>query len=105
MEPSKMEGMALKDRIIILSLFVGFFGLYVATSAPAVTAGDSGEFMTSVITLSLAHAPSYPLFTLITRPLVQLFHYGSLPLRVNYSSAFYSALALLVLYAILRRLG
>ncbi len=88
-----------------MTLFLASFAFYLRQAAPAVTAGDSGEFITAAATLSLAHAPSYPLYSLLGRLFIQILPLGSIALRMNIFSALTSSAALTVLFLIARRLG
>jgi Protein O-mannosyl-transferase TMEM260-like len=78
-------------------LFFSAFGLYLATLAPSVTFWDSGELITAACTLGIPHQPGYPLYC-ITGNLFQLVPFGNAAYRLNLQSAFYSALAVFVVY-------
>jgi len=84
-------------QAILLIFFLLMAGLYIRESAPTVTAGDSGEFITAATTLSIPHAPSYPLFTILGKAFLKMVPWGSLPLRSNYFSSVCAALALLII--------
>lgn len=86
-------------------LGLAFFAIYLHHIAPSVTTGDSGEFMTAAGTLSLAHAPSYPMYSVATRFLSDLIPWGALPYRVNVVSALLSASAVGLLSVILLGAG
>lgn len=47
--------------------FLGLLVLYVATLAPSVVGGDSGELIASSLTGGVPHPPGYPLFALLAR--------------------------------------
>ncbi len=79
-------------------LFLVAFALYLSQIAPSVTAGDSGEFMTAAGTLSVPHAPSFPLYTISTRGFLELIPWGAIPYRTNLFSAFVSSLSLAVVF-------
>jgi hypothetical protein len=67
--------------------FVGLLALYVATLAPSVLGGDSGELTTAALTGGVPHPPGYPLFALLAR-LFAAFPLGHSPAwRVNLLSA------------------
>ncbi len=89
---------------MLLAVFLGSFGLYLHQAASCVTAGDSGEFMTSVATLSLAHAPSFPLYMVLGRVFLELVPWGAASVRLNIFSSLTSSLSLLFLFLIARRL-
>jgi hypothetical protein len=57
----------MKIKGALTAFFVLIFWFYLKQASPVVTTGDSGEFITAAATLSLPHAPSFPLFTLMGR--------------------------------------
>ena len=73
--------------------FVCLLALYVATLAPSVTGGDSGELMTAALTGGVPHPPGYPLFAILTRLFVALPLGYSPAWRVNLLSATSTAAA------------
>src|SRR5207249_498649 len=91
---------SLKKFVTGLLLFLAAFGLYAHQAAPSITTGDSGEFMTAAGTLSLPHAPSFPLFTVLSRVFLELIPWGAVPYRVNIFSAFLSSLSLFLIFLI-----
>jgi hypothetical protein len=82
-----------RDWLAPLVAFVALLVLYVATLAPSVVGGDSGELTASALSGGVAHPPGYPLFTLLARL------FNALPLghtaawRVNLLSAVSTAAA------------
>lgn len=102
---AKKTGFALKEKVNSWILFMGSFAFYLFQIAPSVTAGDSGEFMTGIATLSLPHAPSFPFYILTGRCFIEAIPFGSIPYRVNLFSAFTSAAALVFCYQIAREWG
>jgi hypothetical protein len=79
------------DPFAILSFSIPFF-LYLLTLAPSVTFFDSGEFITAVSSLGVAHSPGYPLFVNYAKPFTWL-PFGSVAFRVNIATACSAALA------------
>ena len=80
------------------------FGLYTFTAGPYVVPyRDAGEMTTVLSTLGVAHPPGYPLYTLMGKIAMQL-PVGSAFYRANLFSALCAAGALVVLFAVLRRL-
>src|SRR5438132_9897379 len=71
--------------------------LYFLTAARDIVVGDSPELITAAVTLGVAHAPGYPLFTMLGH-LFSLLPFGSLPSRVNLLSVTCDALAIGVVY-------
>ena len=68
------------------------FLLYSVTLAPTVTLEDSGELICAAYNLGVPHEPGYPLFTMLGK-LFTLLPIGTVALRVNLMSAFFTALA------------
>jgi hypothetical protein len=73
--------------------------------APSVSFGDSGELIASAATLSIPHAPGYPLFCLAARAVSELFPFAEWAWRVNLFSALCGAAALAVLFDALALCG
>ncbi|MBI5243685.1 MAG: DUF2723 domain-containing protein [Elusimicrobia bacterium] len=66
--------------------------------APSVSFGDSGELIASVATLSIPHAPGYPLFCAAARVVSEVFPFGTWAWRVNLFSALCGAAAAALLF-------
>jgi tetratricopeptide (TPR) repeat protein len=79
--------------------------LYTATLPRGLLPGDSGELIAVSRTLSIAHPPGYPLYTLIGRVLSSLLAFGSVAYRYNLISALAASVSLGMLYLILVNLG
>src|SRR5215216_6061567 len=73
-------------------VFLLSLALYTWTLAPTVTLVDSGELITTVQTLGVAHPPGFPLYVLLAR-IASLFPMGSAAARVNFASALFAAFA------------
>src|SRR5437762_11273380 len=71
--------------------------LYFLTAARDIVVGDSPELITAAVTLGVAHAPGYPLFTMLGHLFSQL-PFGSIPFRVNLLSVICDALTIGVVY-------
>lgn len=79
------------------------FAVYLLTLAPSVTFFDSGEFITAIYSLGSAHSPGYPTFINYAKPFTWL-PFGSIAFRVNFATAFSSALACYGVYLLTDRL-
>jgi hypothetical protein len=66
--------------------------LYTLTLAPTVTLVDSGELIVAAYGLGVAHPPGFPLWVMLAH-LASLLPFGSVAARINFSSAFFAALA------------
>src|SRR6266581_6595616 len=71
--------------------------LYFLTAARDIVVGDSPELIMAAVKLGVAHAPGYPLFTMLGH-LFSLLPFGSIPFRVNLLSVVCDALAIGVVY-------
>lgn len=77
--------------------------IYLLTLAPTVSGEDSGELITAAYTLGVAHPPGYPLWCLLAK-LFTFIPVGTIAGRVNFMSAFFSALAVLIVCLIIIKL-
>ncbi|HUS14349.1 MAG TPA: DUF2723 domain-containing protein [Chloroflexia bacterium] len=75
-----------------LAVALGALALYVATLAPDVLVGDSGEFQFTGAILGVPHPTGYPLYTLLSK-LATTLPFGNVAYRINLSSAIYTAAA------------
>jgi len=71
--------------------------LYFLTAARDIVIGDTPELITAAVTLGVAHAPGYPLFTMLGH-LFSLLPLGPIPFRVNLLSVVCNSLAIGVVY-------
>jgi hypothetical protein len=90
------------DAFAILSFCIPLF-LYLLTLAPSVTFFDSGEFITAVSSLGVAHSPGYPLFVNYAKPFTWL-PFGSIAFRVNIATAVSAGLACYGVYLLVSHL-
>ncbi len=92
-----LEGSDLKPWIgaVVVAAAAGI--LYFLTAARDIVVGDSPELITAAVTLGVAHAPGYPLFTMLGH-LFSLVPLGSIPFRVNLLSVVCNAVAIGVVY-------
>ncbi len=73
-------------------VFLAALFLYAWTLAPTVTLVDSGELIVVAHSLGVAHPPGFPLWVMLAH-LASLVPFGSVALRINFSSALFGALA------------
>jgi hypothetical protein len=85
-----------------LVAFVGLLALYVATLAPSVMGGDSGELTTAALSGGVPHPPGYPLFAMLARLFAALPLGHSPAWRVNLLSAVSTATAAGLLCALVQ---
>jgi hypothetical protein len=90
--------------IIAIVIFIVTFVIYLATLAPTVSWGDSGEFITVAYTLGIGHPTSYPIYTLLGKLFTTLIPIGNIGWRLNLLSALAGALSAAVLYIFLQDL-
>lgn len=89
----------------LLIVFFSALGYSIYSMAPSVTFGDAGELAAAAATLSLPHAPSYPLYCLLGNLFGSSLALGNWAYRTNLLSSACSAACLSFLAAGLRLLG
>src|SRR5262245_54645555 len=77
--------------------------LYTLTLAPTVTLVDSGELIVAAWGLGVAHPPGFPLWVILAH-LASLLPFGNVAARINFSSAFFAALACAMLTLVVAEL-
>lgn len=92
------------ERWFALGLGVSAFALYLRTMPPTVLDGDSGEFQYMAYILGVPHSSGYPLYILLGK-LFTLLPFGDVAFRVNLLSVVTTALAISIVYALLRRVA
>jgi 4-amino-4-deoxy-L-arabinose transferase-like glycosyltransferase len=94
---SILGGSALKPWVGAVVVAAAAGVLYFLTAARDIVVGDSPELIMAAVTLGVAHAPGYPLFTMLGH-VFSLIPFGSLPFRVNLLSVVCDALTIGVVY-------
>lgn len=92
------------DMLLAGLIGIGALLLYIRTLAPSLLWGDSAEFQTLSYTLGMTHPSGYMTHIMIGK----LFTYiplGNIAYRVNLMSAVFGAVAVALVYAIVRLLG
>ncbi len=90
--------------MVSLFLFLGSFAVFLHTAGPwLVPYRDAGEMSVLLSTLSVAHPPGYPLYTLLGKIFLNI-PFGSIAYRANIFSGFFGAAALVVFYWGVRRI-
>lgn len=91
----------------VLPLFLFFFTLtiYVSHLSPSVYGGDVGDLVSAIAVRGVAHPPGYPLFTLLGIAVSFLPFSATLAHKVGLISAISSALTVVLLFFIIKRLG
>ena len=97
----------MKKYLPPLLLFLLCLGLYLATLAPTVVTifDDSLELQLALPTFAIVHPTGYPLYTLLGWLLTVVVPFGDAAFRVNLFSALAAGGAVVLLYAVARRLG
>lgn len=86
------------DVLLALAVFLICLTVYSFTLCPTVYIGDSGEFVTTVYTLGIAHPPGYPLYSLLGRIFVIVLPFLDVAVRVNVFSAVCAAMSAAVVF-------
>lgn len=89
----------MKKIYLYVFLFVCFCMLLYTTS-PSVNSGDSGEFITTAVTLGINHSPGYPLYSLLGKIFSSLIPFGNYAYRINVMNIFFSLLAVYLIFLI-----
>lgn len=94
------------SKDFILFYFVTFlsYACYLITAFPTVTTEDSGEFSAAIYHLGIAHPSGYPLYVILGKIFTLLVPFGDLAWKVNVFSAFCSAIAVGLLYLLLKKI-
>src|SRR6188472_3434649 len=85
------------------AVFLVALVVYGSTLAPTVTLTDSGELIVAAYGLGVAHPPGFPLWVMLAH-LASLVPIGSVAVRINFSSALFSALACAILTLVVAEL-
>lgn len=101
------------DLAIALALFGFHLFLYWSTLTPGLgydvdplnPPGDTHEFTMAIAELRLTRRTGYPLYTWLGHLFTLLFPFGELAYRTNFLSAVYAGSAVIVIFAIARRVG
>lgn len=95
----------MRDRLAGAGVGIVAFGVYVATMFPGLAAiGDTPKFQFVGAVLGTPHSPGYPIYILLSWVFAHL-PIGTLAYRMNLMSATFGALAVVLLYHVLRALG
>lgn len=96
------------NRLTALFVFVASELLYFLTMAPTFSFWDCGEFIASAYTMGVPHPPGSPMFMLIGRVMILLLApipgFSDIGTRLNFVSATFSALTVLLTYLIIIQL-
>ncbi|PYK09356.1 MAG: hypothetical protein DME61_06835, partial [Verrucomicrobia bacterium] len=85
------------------AVFLAALLLFSWTLAPTVTLTDSGELILVAQGLGVAHPPGFPLWVILAH-LASLVPLGNVAVRINFSSAFFAALACAMLTLVVAEL-
>ncbi|HEX8600977.1 MAG TPA: DUF2723 domain-containing protein [Chloroflexia bacterium] len=103
-EPTPKTAKSL-EPLIGPALGLGSLLLYARTLPPSLGGTlDSPEFQQAAYSLAVAHPTGYPLYLLTGRAWITLFPFGDPAYRMNFLSAVFAALAVWVLYALVRHI-
>ncbi len=92
-----------KESWFTLVSFLSPLVVYILTLAPTIYTEDSAEFVTAAATLGIGHAPGYPLYVMMGKLFTWL-PIATIVWRVNLLSAVAGALAVAMLYLIIKKL-
>lgn len=95
----------LRPIVLPALVFTLSLALYVCTGAPSLLTGDQAEHQMVAAIGGVPHATGYPLFTLLNMAAVRVLPFGDAARRVTLMTALWSALAVLMAFAVARRLS
>jgi len=90
-------------KLCAAAVFLIALVVYSWTLAPAVTLTDSGELIVAAYGLGVAHPPGFPLWIMLAH-LASFLPFGSVAVRINFSSAVFAALACAMLTLVVAEL-
>ncbi len=93
-----------KNILVAAFLSIAFFIVYLFHIPPTFVFGDAPELALASLSLGIAHAPGYPLYSLITHLFSYLVPLADYALRCNIFSAFVSSVTIFLLYLLLTNL-
>jgi len=93
-----------REWYVAIIIFAVCLAAYVKTMNLSIPFWDCGEFIATSYILGIPHPPGFPLFVLIGR-VFALIPYGDVPSRLNFFSAFSSALAVLFTFLVTVRIA
>ncbi|MBI5646623.1 MAG: DUF2723 domain-containing protein [Ignavibacteriae bacterium] len=99
-----MTATRLSPRMLGLVLGLAFFLLYLATLAPGVVYGDSGEYAAAAWTWGIPHPPGAPLYTLLAFLWAHVLPFGTVILRLNTLAALFGAAGVVFLFHAVRHM-
>ncbi|MDY7032555.1 MAG: DUF2723 domain-containing protein [Thermodesulfobacteriota bacterium] len=76
------------------------YAIFLFTVSPTVYWNDSGEIITAVYSLGMAHSPSFPIYILLAK-LITFLPFGSIAFKVNLISVIFGCLTILFLFKII----
>ena len=79
------------------------YGIYLRTTAPTISAADSGELITAAWFMGVPHQPGYPLFCLLSKAAALAIPLGGVAFRTNILSAILGAGTCFIVSTILAR--
>lgn len=91
--------------MIAIVFFAAFTALAYSACGSLPPYRDSGDLIATVHCLGIAHPPGYPAYTILTRFLVDVMHWGNAAYRVNLASAVCTAGAGTLLYWMFYRIA
>lgn len=85
-------------------IFIFTFAIYIRNLSPSVYGGDSGDFLTAVITRGIPHPSGYPLYTILGIIFTSLPGSFSIAWKYGLVSALFSAISVVLMYFIVNGL-
>ncbi len=90
--------------IFPLAIFLFTFTIYLHNLSASVYGGDSGDFLTAIITKGIPHPSGYPLYTLLGILTSALPIPKNIVWKINILSALFSSLSVVVMYLLVKEI-
>ncbi|UPT73073.1 MAG: DUF2723 domain-containing protein [Elusimicrobiota bacterium] len=84
-------------------VFFAAFGLYLSGASPSIAPRDSADMALAALTLSPAHPPGYPLYSILGHAWISVFPLGNPAYRLSVLSCLAGAGAVALVFAAVRR--
>ncbi len=86
-------------RVVLFIFIMSVFIFLIYTVSPSVNSGDSGEFITTSITLGIAHSPGYPLYSLVGKIFSYIIPFGNYAYRINLMNTVFVIFVIVILFS------
>jgi len=104
-ESKSIRPFSIVEYVIGLLVLLGIFLIYLKTLTPDIGFHDSGDMIPASFHLGICHPPGYPFYCLLGKLWMTLMPIGNIAYRMNILSALCAALACMMVYFIILKVG